>query len=91
MTDELEQRIEKALDLLKPQNQICNCNPDHNWICEPCLIRGVLCDMQRERKTLTQQRKAWKEACMCMYSDLGNANSWKRINALVDRAKSIED
>ena len=50
LTDELEQRIQIALDLLNPQNHICNCDPDVDWICEPCFIRGVICDMKRERE-----------------------------------------
>ena len=52
MADDLEQRIQTALDLLKPQADGCGCDPDVDWICEPCFIHGVICDMKRERQDL---------------------------------------
>ena len=57
MADDLEQRIQTALDLLKPQADGCGCDPDVDWICEPCFIHGVICDMKREREALKEQRK----------------------------------
>lgn len=56
MTDDLEQRIQTALNLLKPQDDGCSCDPDVNWICDPCFIHGVICDMRREREVLQKQR-----------------------------------
>ena len=56
MSNDIEQRIETALGLLKPQADGCGCDPDVDWICEPCFIHGVICDMKREREILKKQR-----------------------------------
>lgn len=60
MADDLEQRIEEALQLLNSTTiPTCSCKADgsHIWICEPCFIHGVICDMKREREALKEQRK----------------------------------
>lgn len=52
MSNDIEQRIETALGLLKPQADGCGCDPDVDWICEPCFIHGVICDVKREREAM---------------------------------------
>ena len=56
MPDNLEQRIETALDLLKPQVDGCSCGSDADAICESCFIYRVICGMKRERQVLIRQR-----------------------------------
>lgn len=54
MADDLEQRIDTALQLLAPQDDGCRCDPDVNWICDPCFIHSVICDMKREREQMQE-------------------------------------
>lgn len=56
MADDLEKRIETALDLLKPQGDGCSCDSDANAICESCFIYRAICGMKRERQVLIRQR-----------------------------------
>ena len=57
MSNDIEQRIETALGLLKPQADECkSCDLECNHICEGCFIRGVICDVKREREALQKQR-----------------------------------
>ena len=57
MTEDLEQRIQTALDMLKPQDEGCqSCDLECNHICEGCFLRGVICDMKRQRDVLQEQR-----------------------------------
>ena len=56
MTDDLGQRIDACLELLKLQADICGCDTSINWICNPCFIHGVICEMKREREVLQKQR-----------------------------------
>ncbi len=58
MDDDLEQRIQTSLELLTPMADGCSCDPDVNWVCEPCFIYSVICGMKRERQALTRQRDA---------------------------------
>ena len=90
MDDDLEQRIKTSLELLKPQADGCSCDPDVNWICEPCFIRGVICDMKREWQVLTRQRDAAVKMLMSTRNTLLQAYQ-PLDSTLVAFLKAIDD
>ena len=95
MADDLEQRIERALELLK-------------FIWEGPFIHGVICDMKREREQMQEQRdvaiRHIAEWCAAIHAHGGDWDEWDQyykdarfnhhalpeIRALLNQAIEIE-